>query len=72
MVLSKLYSLIPARLMNLQLALEFDRGCKRGVNHSLSLLLPPRLLMLAWPGWVALMKEGRGFECEVHGQWSGL
>jgi len=31
MVLSKLYSLIPSRLMNLQLALEFDKGRKRGM-----------------------------------------
>lgn len=32
MVLSKLYSLIRSRLMNLRLALEFDKGCKRGMN----------------------------------------
>ena len=32
MVLSKLYSLIPSRLMNLQLALEFDKGRKRGMK----------------------------------------
>lgn len=32
MELSKLYSLIRSRLMNLRLALEFDKGCKRGMN----------------------------------------
>lgn len=66
MVLSKLYSLIRSRLMNLRLALEFDKGYKREMN-ALGSSFPSCCLGLDQPG---LARPGEGGEkIEVVGSW---